>query len=199
MTATIGTINVGGLECVPKRDYDALAARLAAVEEECADLIAGKEYQAMQRTLSEVNARLAERLVAYCVCTEQKSPVKGCDCVCCTTTRLEARLAAVERVCTQWNEWNSHLRTRLAEAEALLRDVKAWIPNAAGAAYMTRRRVDAFLTPADSATAVTCDHFPGQTGCEWCKGTGAIDAPTSADDPSCPNCDGEGTWAKSQT
>jgi hypothetical protein len=35
-------------------------ARLAAVEEECADLISGKEYQNMQRTLGEVNARLAE-------------------------------------------------------------------------------------------------------------------------------------------
>lgn len=44
----------------------------------------------------------------------------------------------------------------------------------------------------DSADAVTCDHFPGQTVCDWCKGTGAIDAPTSADDPSCPDCDGEG-------
>jgi len=28
--------------------------------------------------------------------------------------------------------------------------------------------------------------------CPRCYGTGAIDAPTSADDPSCPNCDGEG-------
>lgn len=36
------------------------AARLAAVEAECADLIAGQEYQAMQRTLGDVNARLAE-------------------------------------------------------------------------------------------------------------------------------------------
>lgn len=34
--------------------------KLAAVEAECADLIAGKEYQAMQRTLAEVNAKLAE-------------------------------------------------------------------------------------------------------------------------------------------
>jgi hypothetical protein len=39
-------------------------------------------------------------------------------------------------------------------------------------------------------------HWPGQAQCEWCKGTGAIDAPTSADDPSCPNCDGEGRWEK---
>lgn len=28
--------------------------------------------------------------------------------------------------------------------------------------------------------------------CPRCYGTGAIDAPTSADDPSCPDCDGEG-------
>lgn len=32
--------------------------------------------------------------------------------------------------------------------------------------------------------------------CPRCRGTGAIGAPTSADDPSCPECDGEGTWAK---
>lgn len=32
--------------------------------------------------------------------------------------------------------------------------------------------------------------------CPKCYGTGAVDAPTSADDPSCPECDGEGTWAK---
>ena len=41
-------------------NYQATLARLAAVEAECADLIAGKEYQAMQRTLGGVNARLAE-------------------------------------------------------------------------------------------------------------------------------------------
>jgi len=28
--------------------------------------------------------------------------------------------------------------------------------------------------------------------CDLCKGTGAIDAPTSADDPTCPECDGTG-------
>jgi hypothetical protein len=28
--------------------------------------------------------------------------------------------------------------------------------------------------------------------CPRCYGTGAVDAPTSADDPSCPDCDGEG-------
>ncbi len=28
--------------------------------------------------------------------------------------------------------------------------------------------------------------------CERCKGTGAIDAPYSGSDPSCPDCDGEG-------
>jgi DnaJ-class molecular chaperone len=28
--------------------------------------------------------------------------------------------------------------------------------------------------------------------CPKCHGTGAIDAPTSADDPTCPRCDGEG-------
>ena len=42
-------------------------------------------------------------------------------------------------------------------------------------------------------------HWPGQVQFDWCKGTGAIDAPTSADDPTCPNCDGEGRWAKLQT
>lgn len=38
---------------------DSLGDELEAVKAECADLIAGKEYQAMQRTLGEVNARLA--------------------------------------------------------------------------------------------------------------------------------------------
>ena len=33
---------------------------LAAVEAECADLIAGKEYQAMQRTLGEVNDKFVK-------------------------------------------------------------------------------------------------------------------------------------------
>lgn len=28
--------------------------------------------------------------------------------------------------------------------------------------------------------------------CERCQGTGAIDAPWSESDPSCPECDGEG-------
>jgi len=28
--------------------------------------------------------------------------------------------------------------------------------------------------------------------CERCDGTGAIDAPFSGSDPSCPECDGEG-------
>lgn len=58
----------GGITMVMASDYDALKARLAAVEDECADLIAGKEYQAMQRTLGEVNARLAEaeRVLRIC-------------------------------------------------------------------------------------------------------------------------------------
>jgi len=29
--------------------------------------------------------------------------------------------------------------------------------------------------------------------CERCGGTGTIDAPTSADDPCCPECDGAGS------
>lgn len=119
-------------------ERDALAARLAAVEAECTDLIAGKEYQAMQRTLAEVNARLAE------------------------VTR---------------------------ERDEAVRELRA----------LRGVIIDAMVSgkqPADSAPAVACNHFHGQTVCEWCKGTGAIDAPTSADDPSCPECDGEGTWAK---
>jgi hypothetical protein len=42
------------------------------------------------------------------------------------------------------------------------------------------------------------DKSPDEAGlthddlCPRCKGTGAIDAPTSGDDPSCPDCDGEG-------
>lgn len=35
--------------------------------------------------------------------------------------------------------------------------------------------------------------------CERCKGHGVIDAPTSADDPSCPDCDGEGLRLPSPT
>ena len=31
--------------------------------------------------------------------------------------------------------------------------------------------------------------------CERCNGTGAIDAPFSDSDPSCPDCDGEGLLA----
>ena len=31
--------------------------------------------------------------------------------------------------------------------------------------------------------------------CLYCHGTGAVDTPTSADDPSCPECDGEGKVA----
>lgn len=46
--------------CQVHDQIESLKARLAAVEAECTDLIAGKEYQAMQRTLAEVNARLAE-------------------------------------------------------------------------------------------------------------------------------------------
>ena len=34
------------------------------------------------------------------------------------------------------------------------------------------------------------------TLCEHCNGTGAIDAPLSGSDPSCPECDGEGVvWS----
>lgn len=32
--------------------------------------------------------------------------------------------------------------------------------------------------------------------CERCDGTGAIDAPFSGSDPSCPECDGEGVVHK---
>ncbi len=31
-----------------------------------------------------------------------------------------------------------------------------------------------------------------KTDCLRCKGTGAVDAPTSADDPTCEKCDGTG-------
>lgn len=36
------------------------------------------------------------RLVHYCVCQGSESPVDGCDCVSCTTRRLEAELARIK-------------------------------------------------------------------------------------------------------
>jgi hypothetical protein len=39
---------------------------------------------------------------------------------------------------------------------------------------------------------VTCPKCVGTSKCERCDGTGAIDAPFSGSDPSCPECDGEG-------
>jgi hypothetical protein len=56
------------------------------------------------------------------------------------------------------------ISARLAEAEAILRDARSSIP---GNAKFTLRRIDAFLGPAADAPA--CNHFPGQSTCEWCS------------------------------
>jgi len=84
-------------------DYDALAVENAALKDECAALVNGDEYQAMQRTLGEVNARLAEALERAAaaeskeVCTVAHSDEVMEFCPYCKIERLTARLAEAER------------------------------------------------------------------------------------------------------
>lgn len=66
--------------------------------------------------------------------------------------------------------------TRLAEAERLLLEALRRYPPYKDDPYPSEVR--AFLR---SATICLC-----------CNGTGAVGAPTSDDDPSCADCDGEG-------
>lgn len=78
------------------------------------------------------------------------------------------------------------LAARLAEAE---QDIEQWkkVYDLRGRALqrpcINCGYVPQVIRPADSADVAPC---------KKCYGTGAIDAPTSADDPSCPECDGEG-------
>ena len=46
--------------------------------------------------IARLKAELSARLVHYCVCQGSQSPVEGCDCVSCTTKRLENRIADLE-------------------------------------------------------------------------------------------------------
>jgi hypothetical protein len=86
-----------------REENDALAAENAALKEECAALVNGDEYQAMQRTLGEVNARLAEALERAAaaeskeVCTVAHSDEVMEFCPYCKIERLTARLAEAER------------------------------------------------------------------------------------------------------
>ena len=82
------------------------------------------------------------------------------------------------------------LAARLAEWAALLMEAPIYMgtpltPVGEEAAARLREKIDRALAEAgytaDSASV-----------CLRCHGTGAIDTATSADDPSCPDCDGEG-------
>lgn len=94
--------------------------------------------------------------------------VKGCD-----AAALQARLAELQAAA-----WDVHDLVYSALDTPEDADLKA-----------IRKALDAMgelipaQRPADSADVAPC---------KKCYGTGAIDAPTSADDPSCPECDGEG-------
>jgi hypothetical protein len=92
------------------------------------------EIDRLRRELAEANAKLTERLVAYCVCTGQKSPTDGCDCVSCTTARLEEKLAEArgqaqyERLAKEQNiELALAARRELAEAQSALWEARAII------------------------------------------------------------------------
>lgn len=84
------------------------------------------------------------------------------------------------------------LRRELGDRDRRIDELSAANSADAGLRQLQRESEDLGLYEPQSAH----QHWPGQAQCEWCKGTGAIDAPTSADDPSCPNCDGEGRWEK---
>ena len=50
-----------------------------------------KTYLA-EKEIERLRQRLAERLIDYCVCNNCNSPTDGCNCVACTTKRLEAEI-----------------------------------------------------------------------------------------------------------
>lgn len=54
------------------------------------------DLAAKDAEIARLKAELSARLVHYCVCQGSQSPVGGCDCVSCTTKRLENRIADLE-------------------------------------------------------------------------------------------------------
>lgn len=59
---------------------------------------------------------------------------------------------------------------------------------AATAEFMRRQIVEVLSRARASTEGGGEETMP----CTYCNGTGAVDTPTSADDPACPECDGEG-------
>lgn len=78
-------------------------------------------------------------------------------------------------------------KARLAEAERKIQDALK-CANGRWCEWGSRAESvrDILESTTDSADVVPC---------RTCGGSGAVDAPTSADDPSCPDCDGEGNIA----
>lgn len=120
--------------------------------------------------------------------------------VCPECERLRAQLTKAERDAERWRKASdAALLIYDRNARKIVQDfIAIWSRWGATDSADVLRTPDDPLSPnydptyADQPSAGTCDHFHGQTVCEWRKGTGAVDAPTSADDPSCPKCDGEG-------
>ncbi len=81
------------------------AEKLDVVADLSRDLPVGLYYQqamlatidAKDAEIARLKAELSARLVHYCVCQGSQSPVEGCDCVSCTTKRLENRIADSEK------------------------------------------------------------------------------------------------------
>lgn len=152
----------------------------------------GYDYSALSREAIDGDWVLAEDHIAEC------------DALAARLAESEAECLEQARLNGMGSEREARLIARLAKAERLLesgmirliqRDEFGQVGFHLYKGLDLRKCITEAIEaerPSDSAPAVTCDHFPGQTACEWCHGTGAIDAPTSADDPSCPDCDGEG-------
>lgn len=142
-------IAVAGLKVVERR-RDELKARLAEAQNELESerkqrhFAAGqteKVIRVFKMRLAEAEQRLVERLVAYCVCKQSKSPVDGCNCVCCTTTRFETQLAEAERLLTAWRHWY-------------------WNANSTGIDVPTLDATDAFLGTASQPDAAPTVYQP---------------------------------------
>ena len=118
--------------------------------------------------------------------------------------RLESELAEAIECCTIKDNRNLRLEAQLsalgrelAEAKAKVAEAADWFGDSAARMDEMRRELASAQRALDWAEveieqlAQANDALNAQ--CKTCNGTGSIDAPTSEVDPSCPDCDGEGT------